>query len=87
MQAPSGKAEIWIYEEKRHISSNRIQIGDKPITEQVQGADGVYRTVRVANEPIFRTEHIYDVSETQVLIYNDLYINLKTSTQRVKTME
>jgi outer membrane protein assembly factor BamE (lipoprotein component of BamABCDE complex) len=80
MNAPSGKAEVWIYRERKGEVSKQIQVGSKPITIMVKGPDGVDRQQVISEEIIYKMQNDITEETLSLLIFNGQFIEKKVTT-------
>jgi hypothetical protein len=79
MEAPSGKAEIWTYTRELENRSAQVQVGSKPITISQIGADNQMHTMTIAEEPIFKMQHITVVEQVDILMFNGHFLEKKVT--------
>jgi hypothetical protein len=87
IEAPTGKAEIWVFDTILSEKSERVLTGSRPITTVVVGADGVSRLAQIGTEETYRTERRKRIRRTSLLIYNDALLNLKSAIEEQRAYE
>ncbi len=85
--APSGKAEVWVYRRATVGSTKQVQVGVRPITQQVLGSDGTSRTVTLAQEPVYMQAHTKTTQTIRLLMYNDQFIEQKVISSSEEVFE
>jgi hypothetical protein len=79
MEAPSGKAEIWTYTREIESRSAQVQVGSKPITITQTDANNQIHTTTIAEEPIFKMQHVTVVEQVDLLMFNDHFLEKKVT--------
>ncbi len=87
MEAPSGKAEIWVYRTRQELSRERFETGSRPITTLVRDSNGNERTQIIGHEPIYGMQKRVLVRSYQVLMFNDHMLNEKLQLEEVRETE
>ncbi len=84
MKAKDGKAEIWVYKRNTNVRVERVPVGSTPITVTSFGSDGKAHQQTVGEE--VRYGDLYKATEEtiQLLMFNDQYVTLKTSSRQVQ---
>jgi len=77
MNAPNGKAEVWVYRQQIGEVIKQIQVGSKPITVMVRGTDGTDRPQVISEEPIFKMQHDITEETLSLLMFNDHFAEKK----------
>lgn len=85
MNAPTGKAEVWIYREPIGESSAPVLIGSKPVTMVVRGTDGKDVVTTVAEEPVYKMQRRVTVQVVALLMFNDHFLQQKTTEQEERS--
>lgn len=87
MNAPTGKAEVWIYREPLGESSAPVLIGSKPVTMVVRGTDGKDVVTTVAEEPVYKMQRRVTVQVISLLMFNDHFLQQKTTEQEERSFQ
>lgn len=84
MEAPTGKAEVWVYTTREEVSRERFEVASHPITTLVRDREGTERTVVIGHEPVYATQKRILVRTYQVLMFNDHFLNDKITIEEVR---
>ncbi|MFT3831264.1 MAG: hypothetical protein QM691_16320 [Opitutaceae bacterium] len=87
MEAPSGKAEIWIYRTRQELSRERFETATRPITTLVRDSNGNERTQVIGHESTYGVQKRVLVRSYQVLMFNDHFLNEKLQLEEVRETE
>ncbi|HLP06601.1 MAG TPA: outer membrane protein assembly factor BamE [Opitutaceae bacterium] len=87
MEAPSGKAEVWIYRTRQELSRERFETATRPITTLVRDSNGNERTQVIGHESTYGVQKRVLVRSYQVLMFNDHLLNEKLQLEEVRETE
>ena len=79
MEAPNGKAEVWVFVKELRTRVERIGFPSPAITSTVTSADGTTHQFSTPGDLIYHDVHYVTEETTEVLMFNDHFVAQKAS--------
>jgi hypothetical protein len=84
MEAPAGKAEVWIYRRESNVRVERVAVGSVPIATTTIGADGKAHQQTIGEDVKYADRYRYTEEIIQLLMFNGHFVTRKTSTRELQ---
>lgn len=79
MEAPNGKAEVWVYRRRIEVGAERVQTSSGQTAVTVVDANGSLRTQLVGPDAEYRTQHRIVEETVELLMFNNHFLKAKVS--------